>query len=71
MKVAIRSNNWGFEWQNADTKSRWYSIQLPQIMPDRLRPIIINSCKNHGLICFNYAQYTKDKILFVSNQRFL
>ena len=65
--VAIRKNDWGFEW--SVDRRRWYSIKLEQILPDRYRGMIVANCINGKHVTFNYGEYDRsNKILLVENQ---
>jgi hypothetical protein len=70
-KVSIRQNDYGYEWK-VENNPRWYSIQLEQIFPIRLHPLIIRGCRDGKSVSFNNSEYNRiNKYLFVNDERFI
>ena len=71
MTVSIKENSYGsYQWQS--NNSKWYSIQLMQIMPTRYRDMIVENCHGGKIVVFQFFYYDRtNKILMVGNERMI
>jgi hypothetical protein len=70
MGVVFRKTDFGYSWQ--PNNARAYSIQLEQVMPDRIKQYIIASFKADAKTKLYFPYYIYDrqnKLLFLSNTR--
>ncbi len=72
MGVVVRKTDSGYTWQPSN--GRAYSIQLEQVMPDRIRQYIIASFADDARVKLFFSHYMYDKtnkLLFLSNSRII